>query len=155
MKVVDTWILFFNFLVTIFYVINLSFAFDAGVRFHSGHNNSQQQKQNYNYSYINLRRVTGYKLNVSNPHASFTVKNTSLCIKECLLSAGVCKSFNIQASSSNTDLYECEVLSTDIYRSASTSLVQRNDAIHYIISVSLFVSSFFDGLYVSCLCNVL
>jgi len=99
---------------------------DSNVRFHGSIPN-----QRLNYSYVNLKRIPGYKLNVV-PYIAITVKNQSLCIKECLKTNGICKSLNLRNLS--TGVHECEILTTDIYCSG---LVKRNDTIHYIIAVSV------------------
>ena len=105
-------------------IIDLFLAFDPNVRFHEEHNN-----QRFNYSYVNLKKIPGHKLNVV-PYTSITVKNQSLCIKECLKTNGICQSINLKTVS--VDVHECEILSKDIYTS---ELIQQSDYNHYLVKV--------------------
>ena len=105
-------------------IVDLFLAFDPNVRFHRKHNN-----QRFNYSYVNLKKVPGHKLNAV-PFTSVTVKNQSVCIKECLKTNGVCQSINLKTLS--VGVHECEILSTDIYLS---QLIQQTNWNHYVIKV--------------------
>ncbi|XP_066918234.1 uncharacterized protein [Clytia hemisphaerica] len=80
--------------------------FSPNIRYHSPHANTS-----LNYSYINLKHVKGHKLDVT-PLATYSVKNRSMCVKECVKTKGECKSINLQQQ---TNGYGCEILDKDIY----------------------------------------
>jgi len=86
----------------------------------------------FNYSYINLKRVSDYKLDCHPLHNDYRKKTRQgMFAHSC---HGACMSFNVVALS--VGVYECEILSTDVYRSKPLDLLLQSNAIHYIIAVS-------------------
>eukprot|EP00111_Clytia_hemisphaerica_P005668 TCONS_00016453-protein len=98
--------------------------FSPNVQYNSPHPNAS-----FNYSYINLKHLKGYKLDVT-PLATYSVSSRSLCVKECVKTKGDCKSINTRQVANKL---ECEILGTDIYKSRN-NIVPANDSIHSLIS---------------------
>jgi len=109
-------------------IIDLFFAFDENIRFHKPLHN-----QRLNYSYVNLKKLPGYKV-TADPYFALTVQNQSVCIKECLKTNGICRSINLRTVS--VDVHECEILSTDIYFSKNLTIESGYN--HFVIKVCMY-----------------
>ena len=121
-----------NFSLLIFIIFYAKFVlcqqaqFSPNVRYHA-----PQQNASFNYSYINLKHLKGYKLEVT-PLATYSVNNRSLCVKECLKTKGACKSINTRQV---TNGFDCEILDQDIYTTAGDKLKIENGTTHSLIAV--------------------
>ena len=136
---------FYHAIVIFFFIegfFTLQHEFSTNIRYHAPHPNVS-----LNYSYINLKYLKGYKLDVT-PLASYTVNNKSLCAKECLKTKGACKSINLRQMDVG---FECEILGEDIYTS-DYQLTNDSTTTHSIISVSLLTLEEFS-VYTYSLCN--
>ena len=129
--------MFFSvYLTNLFFTISIAYfgirlavgqhRFTPNVRYHSAHPNAS-----FNYSYINLKHLKGYKLDVT-PLATYSVNNRSLCVKECLKTKGACKSINTRQVTNGLD---CEILDQDIYTTAGDKLKIENGTTHSLIAV--------------------
>uniref|UniRef100_A0A7M5UMU8 Fibrinogen C-terminal domain-containing protein n=2 Tax=Clytia hemisphaerica TaxID=252671 RepID=A0A7M5UMU8_9CNID len=98
--------------------------FSPNIRYQASHGNAS-----FNYSYINLKYLKAYKLNIT-PSASYNVNNKSQCAKECLKTKGDCKSTNLREMNIG---FECEILGEDIYTS-DYQLVEDSSITHFIIA---------------------
>ena len=104
--------------------------YSPGVRYHA-----PKQNASFNYSYVNLKYMPGYKLN-SAVLTKITQTNKTDCVKQCLLTDGLCISINIQnLTDGNGNEIDCYLLKNDLYRLLSSALWKMDGWTHYIISV--------------------
>ena len=99
-------------------------------------NNTSPSPGKCSIGYINMRKSTGYKLDVT-PYKSIHVEDERSCTMECIKSNGVCLSINLE---SDTEMmsYQCHLLDTDYFRVNDPSkYLKIADFSHLMIEVSL------------------
>ena len=115
---------------------------DPNIRYH-GPMLSQKMSRRLNYSYVNLKKLPGYRLSVV-PFSTTTVRNLTKCYSECLKTNGRCKSMNVERSPESSGIFfSCSLLETDIFRHPS-KLMKEVNSTHFAIMVQTYVI-FYDN----------
>ena len=96
-------------------------------------NNTSPSPGKCSIGYINMRKSTGYKLDVT-PYKSIHVEDERSCTRECIKSNGACLSVNFAVNF-------CELLGTDYFRTAPSNFIQLPNYSHFMIEVSLIYLS--------------